>query len=317
MSSAVSQERGTLVTVCCAINALGNHIPPFFAFPRVNVQENWLLTAPPGSALTGHPKASGWMTEECFTKYMQHFVKYTKPSPEHPILLLLDNHSSHISLDVINFAKEKNITMMSFPPHCSHKMQPLDVSVFSPFTTYANQTINNWMRQKENAGKSMTIHVIPKIVAYAFPKAMTPGNIMSGFKAMGIFPFDKNIFSSDQFMSAYSTDKVLENAVVETNQPLEQSTPSFSEREMTIASTSSAEQVRPFGKRPARKENATKRRKGRSRGFTDTPVRQAIKEEYAKKKTNSKARKISCFLVHKNQIQTIQRKKSRTQQANT
>ena len=32
-------------------------------------------------------------------------------------------------------------------------------------------------------------------------------------------------------MSAYSTDKVLENAVVETNQPVEQSTLWFSERE--------------------------------------------------------------------------------------
>ena len=151
------------------------------------------------------------------------------------------------------------------------------------------------MRQKENAGKSMTIHVIPKIVAYAFPKAMTPSNIMSGFKATGIFPFDKNVISSDQFMSAYSTDKMLENAVIETNRPQEQSTQSFSEREMTIASTSSAEQVRPFGKWPARKENATKRRKGRSRVFTDTPVRQAIEEEHAKRKTKSKLRKNIMF----------------------
>ena len=58
MSSAVSQEMGTMVTVCCAVNALGNHIPPFFVFPRFNVQENWLLTAPPGSSATGHPKAT-------------------------------------------------------------------------------------------------------------------------------------------------------------------------------------------------------------------------------------------------------------------
>ena len=32
VSSAVSQERGTLVTVCCVINALGSHIPPFLYF---------------------------------------------------------------------------------------------------------------------------------------------------------------------------------------------------------------------------------------------------------------------------------------------
>ena len=146
---------------------------------------------------------------------------------------------------------------------------------------------------------------------------MTPSNIMSGFKATGIFPFDKNVFSSDQFMSAYLTDKVLENAVVETNQPLEQSTLWFSERERTMASTSSAEQVRPCGKRPARKENATKRRKGRSSVFTDNPVRQAIEEEHAKKKTNSRARKNIMFSGAQNQIQTIQRRKSRAQQANT
>ena len=72
-------------------------------------------------------------------------------------------------------------------------------------------------------------------------------------------------------MSAYSTDKVMEN---ETNQPLEQSAPSFIKREMTIASTSSAEQVRPFG---------------------DTPVRQVMEEEHAKKKINSKVRKNIMF----------------------
>ena len=37
VGSVVSQERGTLVTVCCAINAIGNHMPPYFVFPRVNV----------------------------------------------------------------------------------------------------------------------------------------------------------------------------------------------------------------------------------------------------------------------------------------
>ena len=111
----------------------------------MNVQDHWLLTAPPGSALTGHSKASGWMTEEGFTKYMKHFFKYAKPSPDHPISFLSENHCSHISIDVINYAKENNITMVSFPPHCSHKLQPLDESVLGPFKTYVNQASDNWM----------------------------------------------------------------------------------------------------------------------------------------------------------------------------
>jgi len=44
VGSVVSQERGTLVTVCCGVNATGNHIPPFFVFPRVKVQQHWHLS---------------------------------------------------------------------------------------------------------------------------------------------------------------------------------------------------------------------------------------------------------------------------------
>ena len=76
VGSAVFQERGLLVTLCCAVNSIGNHIPPFFVFPRVNIQDHWLLTAPIGSSATGHPKATGWMNEDTFVKYMKHSVKY-------------------------------------------------------------------------------------------------------------------------------------------------------------------------------------------------------------------------------------------------
>ena len=185
VGSVVSKKSGTLVTLCCAVNGIGTSIPPYFVFPRVNVQDNWLLTAPPGSDASGHPKATGWMTEDTFVKYMKHFVKYTTPSEAKPIILLLDNHVSHISVECITFAKENNITLLSFPPHCSHKLQPLDRTVYSPFKTFYNQAVDNWMREKENAGKSMTIH-IPKLVSYAFPKAMTPENIRSGFRVTGI-----------------------------------------------------------------------------------------------------------------------------------
>ena len=193
VGAVVSQERGSLVTLSCAVNALGNSIPPYFVFPCVNVQDNWLLTAPPGSDASGHLKATGWMTVETFFKYMKHFVKYTTPLDAKPILLLLDNHTSHISLECITFAKENNITLLSFPLHCSQKLQPLDRTMYGPFKTFYNQATDNWMHEKKNAGNFMTIHIIPKLVSYAFPKAMMPENIRSGFRVSGIYPFDRNI----------------------------------------------------------------------------------------------------------------------------
>lgn len=125
---AVSQERGTLVTVCGGINALGNHMPPYFVFPRVNTLDHWCYTAPTSSKVSDHPKATGWMTKENFMDYMNHFVVHAKPSVENPVLLLLDNHHTHVNLDIIDFAKKNHITMLSFPPHCSQKLQPLDKS---------------------------------------------------------------------------------------------------------------------------------------------------------------------------------------------
>ncbi|KAK6979630.1 tigger transposable element-derived protein [Biomphalaria glabrata] len=114
----VAQERGTLVTVCCSISASGNHIPPFLVFPRVNVQDHWRLTLPPISVVEGHPKASGWMTQENFTSFLKHFANHTRPTSESPVLLLLDNHKSHISAEAINFCKQNHITLLSFPLHC-------------------------------------------------------------------------------------------------------------------------------------------------------------------------------------------------------
>ena len=204
-----AQECGTLVTVCCSINAAGNHIPPFLVFPRVNAQDHWRLTLPPGAAVEGHPKASGWMTQENFISFLKHFTKYTKPTSESPVLLLLDNHKSHISLKAVNYCRENHITLLSFPPHCSHEVQPLDKCVYGPFKTFCNQASDRWCHDPLNAGKPMTIHTIPSVVNYGFVHAFNQKNILSAFRSTGIYPFDRNAIPEDRFLPSYTTDRPL------------------------------------------------------------------------------------------------------------
>ena len=76
------------------------------------------------------------MHGEAFLKFMEHFKDYVNPTQEKPVLLLLDNHATHVHIDVISFAKQNHIVLLSYPPHCSHKLQPLDVSVFGPLKKY-------------------------------------------------------------------------------------------------------------------------------------------------------------------------------------
>lgn len=81
----------------------------------------------------------GWINEELFIVWLKHFVKITCATPDNPILLLLDNHSSHCTLASFEYCRVNGIVMLSFPPHTSHKLQPLDLTVFGSLKkSYSN-----------------------------------------------------------------------------------------------------------------------------------------------------------------------------------
>ena len=98
-----SRERSEHVTMAATINALGNDIPPMFIFPRKNYKPYMLNNTPVGSL--GAANSSGWMTTDLFVDHLDHFKKQTKCLPENPVLLILDNHASHISLAAVEKAE--------------------------------------------------------------------------------------------------------------------------------------------------------------------------------------------------------------------
>ena len=203
VGSVTSAERGTLVTMALAVSAIGSYVPPIFIFPRVKFRDHFISQAPTGSVGSANP--SGWMKAGDFLVFIKHFTNYTRCSPEKPVLVLLDNHESHMSIDVIDHCKLNGVILLTFPPHCSHKLQPLDRSVFGPLKKYMNAASDGWMRS--HPGKTMSIYDIPGIAAVALPMAATPVNIKSGFAVSGIFPFDSNIFNDDEFMASAVTDR--------------------------------------------------------------------------------------------------------------
>lgn len=83
-----SAERGTMITMALAVNAGGGFIPPFYLFPKKNMQAVYLENASPGAA--GVANESGWMKQDEFVKFMDHFIKYSHTWTENPTLLLLD-----------------------------------------------------------------------------------------------------------------------------------------------------------------------------------------------------------------------------------
>ncbi len=202
-----SAERWTLVTLACGVSATGNSISPYFSFPRVNFRDHFLINGPPGSK--GGANSSGWMKDMHFVDFLKHFSEHTKCSKEKPCLLLLDNHESHLSVDGLNYAKENGIIMLSFPPHCSHRLQPLDRSVYGPLKRHINSACDAWMRN--NPGKTMSIYDIPGIVAIAYPPAEMPLNIQAGFRVAGVQPYNRDVFLDTELAPSYVTDRPIQN----------------------------------------------------------------------------------------------------------
>ncbi|CAH2008958.1 unnamed protein product [Acanthoscelides obtectus] len=136
---------------------------------------------------------------------MEHFVKYSNASLNNRVLLILDNHESHISVEVVKYAKSNGVTLLTIPPHCSRKLQPLDVSVYSSFKTRYNSAMNNWMIS--NPGRTVTIYNIPGFVNTIMSQAFSLSNILSGFRSTGIHPYNPDIFTDDDFLCSAVTDR--------------------------------------------------------------------------------------------------------------
>ncbi|VEN49389.1 unnamed protein product [Callosobruchus maculatus] len=207
VSGMTSAERGTLVTLALAGNAIGNYIPPMFIFPRKRFQDHFIRDGPTGSV--GTANGSGWMHVDDFHFFLQHFVNHVRPSKEKKTLLLLDNHSSHLALKNIEFCREHGIILLTFPPHCTQKLQPMDRAIFGPLKKAINTACDNWMRT--NAGKVMSIYDIPSITKTAFNVAITAKNISAGFAATGTWPVNTDIFGEADFLPSQVTDRIQHN----------------------------------------------------------------------------------------------------------
>lgn len=197
-----SAERGSLVTVIGAINAIGNAVPPLMVFPRVHYKQNMLTGAPAGTK--GTATSSGWSSSEIFLEWMHHFIFHVKPSKASPVLLIMDNHETHVSVAAIKLAKENGISLLTLPPHTSHKLQPLDRTVFKPLEDFYGDAAKSWLLN--NPGKRISIYEVAELFGKAYSKAFSASNIISGFRCTGIFPFNRHIFQEHEYMAADVTD---------------------------------------------------------------------------------------------------------------
>jgi hypothetical protein len=82
--------------------------------------------------------------------------------------------------------QENDVHLLCLPSHTTHVLQPLDVGMFSSFKYHVGLALNTLLRSSE--GRVPTSEDIPVILSEAWPKSVTPVNLMSGFRKSGIHP---------------------------------------------------------------------------------------------------------------------------------
>ena len=123
-----SGEKVKIHTILSCVSVSGNALSHFMIYPRKRIMDNLKICALPG--ISFHCSDSGWVSSELFLKWFEFFLSCIPPS--RPVLLL-DGHSAHISIEVIELAMKNDIHMLCIPAHTTHILQPFDDGVFKSF----------------------------------------------------------------------------------------------------------------------------------------------------------------------------------------
>ncbi len=121
------------------------------------------------------------------------------------MLLIYDNHSSHIDYQVVRFANDNGIVLLTFPPHCSHALQPLDATVFGPFKGALEISHNEWLNT--HPGKRISIKEVASLCKIPYLQKINAENIISGFRKTGIYLFNRDVIPESKYAPSDVTDR--------------------------------------------------------------------------------------------------------------
>ncbi|CAF4830706.1 unnamed protein product [Pieris macdunnoughi] len=176
------------VTVMVAINAAGQVVTPMIVYPLVRISKEIAINVPENWGIGKSPK--GWMTGPLYYEYIANiFDPWVKANNiKKPILLLIDGHSSHLTLEVSQYCAENQILAYALFPNSTHISQPADVSVFKCLKSGWKNTVCEFKDRTGN--RQITRAGFAPLLAKVFKDKVTPDVVANGFRKCGIYPFD-------------------------------------------------------------------------------------------------------------------------------
>ena len=168
-----------LATIC----ADGTHLPPALIYQGVSgdLQDTWTDDLVSQDEAFFACSQNGWSNNEYGLNYLkQIFDLYTKAKAGRARrLLIVDGHASHVNWEFLQTCDRLRILVCILPPHTTHRLQPLDVSLFQPLATAYSRGINTLMYNRESH-VHITKRLFWPLFRDAWKASFTLANIESG-----------------------------------------------------------------------------------------------------------------------------------------
>lgn len=196
----VAPEHGENVTVVGCVSACGSAIPPMIIFKGKRLKPEFKDNLPAGILVKMAPKGS--MTTELFVEFIRHLAKYKIGGP---IILVFDGAKCHLDFTIVKEADKHEITLLCLPSNTTHELQPLDKAVYRSFEAHWDQQVLlYWEKHPERViTKSRFNHIFSKV----WSRCMTNENIVSGFRATGLYPYDPSAIPFSAFAPSTLTER--------------------------------------------------------------------------------------------------------------
>lgn len=202
-TSAGADEKYNL-TVLLTANAAGQLAPPMIVYRYMRIPPAIAASMPETWAIG--KSENGWMTQETFYEFMTNIFEpwLTKENIPRPVVFFLDGHTSHLSLPLRHFCKEKQIELVALFPNATHLLQPMDVAVFRSLKASWRQKVGEWRMAHD--GAQVEKHQFPVVLKGAL-ESISPSSIQNGFKACGLLPWNPSAVRVSSVSSSTTTSK--------------------------------------------------------------------------------------------------------------
>ena len=185
-------ERGQLHTVIVCASKAGCVLPPYVIYKGALQFEQKMDPAFRIPLSISTVSRNGWSDCTHFERWLTEIFLPNVPSVR-PIYLFLDGHGSHNSIELIAKLKSNQIILVVLPPHASHLVQPLDLTVFKAFKSAWSNSLDDFILQNPTAtGVRENFYKLFYTFWEEAGMQAVRKNISSGFAEAGIYPLDRS-----------------------------------------------------------------------------------------------------------------------------